>query len=43
LGPPTIVTATMAANSGRAYGIFIVLLTLKIRPLRGLIYMYSTL
>jgi hypothetical protein len=43
MGPATSVPAIIAANSGRAYSVFIVLLTLKIRALRGLIYMYSTL
>src|SRR5437016_605917 len=43
MGPPTSVAVSMAANSGRAYSVFIVLLTLKIHPPRGFIYWYSTL
>ena len=42
-GPTTSVAVSMAANSGRAYSVFIVLLTLKIHPPRGFIYWYSTL
>src|SRR5260370_39034211 len=36
MGPPTSVTVSMAANSGRAYSVFIVLLTLKISSPKGL-------
>jgi hypothetical protein len=36
MGPPTSVTAKMAANNGRADGVFIVLLTLEILSPRGL-------
>src|SRR2546428_10959915 len=43
IGPPTSVTASTAANSGRANSVFIVLLTLKIRAPRDLNCIYSTL
>src|SRR6267143_5277958 len=36
IGPPTSVTAKMAANNGRADSVFIVLLTLEIMSPKGL-------